>query len=48
LDEMETLKNHTFTRSDGKTAFETHIIDTTFPVGSGPDGMLQVSWQWSG
>jgi glutamate synthase (NADH) len=42
LDEMETLKNHTFTRPDGKTAFETHIIDTTFPVGSGPDGMLQV------
>jgi hypothetical protein len=36
LDEMEVLK------SEGKKAFSTHVIDCTFPAGSGPDGMLQV------
>lgn len=43
LEEMSTLKNSKITRSDGSTAFKTAVIDTTFPVGSGPDGMLQVS-----
>jgi len=43
LDEMETLKNRTYKRENGTTGFQTHVIDTTFPVGSGPDGMLQVS-----
>ena len=43
LDEMETLKNCTFKKADGSVGFQTHVIDTTFPVGSGPDGMLQVS-----
>jgi len=42
LDEMETLKNGTYKKADGTTGFQTHVIDTTFPVGSGPDGMLQV------
>lgn len=36
LEEMETLKN-------GNNTFKTVIIDTTFPVGSGPDGLLAVS-----
>ena len=44
LDEMETLKNQQYKYSDGSTGFATAIIDTTFPVGSGPDGMLQVSF----
>ena len=41
MQQMKTLKNKKFTRSDGST-FATAVIDTTFPVGSGPDGMLQV------
>jgi len=40
LEEMETLKNHEYKRPDGSTAFKTAVIDSTFPVGSGPDGML--------
>ena len=44
LDEMETLKNNEFKTANGKVGFRTAIIDTTFPVGSGPDGMLQVRW----
>ena len=41
LEEMQTLKNHQYKRKDGTTAFSTQVIDITFPVGSGPDGMLQ-------
>jgi len=41
LDEMETLKTKQYTRKDGTIIFSTHVIDTTFPVGSGPDGMIQ-------
>ena len=43
LEEMSTLKNSVIKRSDRVDAFKTDVIDTTFPVGSGPDGMLQVS-----
>lgn len=52
LNEMETLKNHEYKRPDGKTGFKTATIDITFPVDSGPDGMLHVSfstfdlWLW--
>ena len=48
LEEMETLKNETTyaKKDDGSPAFKTHVIDTTFPVGSGPDGMLRVSPQF--
>lgn len=42
LEEMETLKNRTLKFDDGTVGFHTHVIDTTFPVGTGPDGMLQV------
>lgn len=42
LEEMETLKNRTYKFEDGTTGFQTHVIDTTFPVGTGPDGMLHV------
>lgn len=42
LEEMRTLKNKEYKKPDGTTAFRTAVIDTTFPVGSGPDGMLQV------
>ena len=41
LDEMETLKTKQYVRKDGTVVFSTHVIDTTFPVGSGPDGMIQ-------
>lgn len=43
LEQMATLKNHEFKGKDGKTAFRTVVIDTTFPAGSGPDGILAVS-----
>ena len=43
LEEMRTLRNKECKLPDGRTAFKTAVIDTTFPVGSGPDGMLQVS-----
>jgi len=43
LDEMSALKNKEYNRADGSTAFRTAVIDTTFEVGSGPDGMLRVS-----
>ncbi len=43
LEEMRTLKNREYKRADGSTAFRSAVIDITFPVGSGPDGMLQVS-----
>ena len=41
LQEMRTLKNKRYLRKDGSSAFSTQVIDVTFPVGSGPDGMLQ-------
>ena len=41
LEQMRTLKDQEYKRSDGTVGFSTHVIDTTFPVGSGPDGMLQ-------
>lgn len=41
LEEMQTLKSKKYTRKDGSIAFSTQVIDTTFPVGSGVDGMLQ-------
>jgi len=43
LEEMLALRNRKFKQPDGTVTFETAVIDTTFPVGSGPDGMLQVS-----
>ena len=43
LDEMATLKNTEYKKADGSTGFKTAVIDTTFPVGSGPDGLLAVS-----
>jgi glutamate synthase (NADPH/NADH) len=42
LEEMSTLKNSEYKRADGSSAFRTAVIDITFPVGSGPDGMLAV------
>jgi glutamate synthase (NADPH/NADH) len=42
IEEMKTLKNKVHRRANGSVAFQTATIDTTFPVGSGPDGMLQV------
>ena len=42
LEEMRLLKNKEYKQSDGSTGFKTAVIDTTFPAGSGPDGMLQV------
>lgn len=41
LDEMETLKSKVYVDKDGKKGFASHVIDCTFPAGSGPDGMLQ-------
>lgn len=41
LEELKTLKDGVFKRPDGSIGFETAVIDTTFPVGSGVDGMLQ-------
>jgi len=41
LEQMQTLKNKQYQRADGSVAFSTQVIDCTFPVGSGPDGMLQ-------
>lgn len=41
LEEMRTIKNKQIKRPDGTTAFSSAVIDTTMPVGSGPDGMLQ-------
>ena len=46
LQEMATLKNHEFKAPDGSTKFKTTVIDTTFPAGSGPDGMLAVSFDF--
>ena len=43
LNEMQTLKSKVYVDKDGKKAFSSHVIDCTFPAGSGPDGMLQVS-----
>lgn len=40
LNEMETLKSQVY-MDNGKKAFSAHVIDCTFQVGSGPDGMLQ-------
>jgi glutamate synthase (NADPH/NADH) len=39
LEEMRTIKNMEYSNGDAK--FRTAVIDTTFPAGSGPDGMLQ-------
>ena len=44
LEEMESLKNNEIKQGD--MHFTTAVIDTTFPVGSGPDGMLQVRGFW--
>ena len=41
LEEMETLKTSTFTRADGRVGFKCAVIDTSFPIESGPDGMLR-------
>lgn len=41
FEEMQTLKNKRYVSNDGKTAFATQTIDTTFPADSGVDGMLQ-------
>jgi glutamate synthase domain-containing protein 2/glutamate synthase domain-containing protein 1/glutamate synthase domain-containing protein 3 len=41
FEQMQTLKNKKFVTKDGKTAFATQTIDTTFPADSGVDGMLQ-------
>jgi glutamate synthase domain-containing protein 1 len=41
LEEMYTLKSKKYTRKDGSVAFSTQVIDTTFPVDLGVDGMLQ-------
>jgi glutamate synthase (NADH) len=43
LEQMETLKNKNYIRKDGTVGFRTAVIDTTFPIGTGPDGMVQVS-----
>lgn len=43
LEEMATLKEKELKRPDGSSAFKCATIDITFPVGSGPDGMLAVS-----
>jgi glutamate synthase domain-containing protein 1 len=43
LEQMETLKNTEFKRPNGEPGFKCSVIDITFPVGSGPDGMIQVS-----
>lgn len=43
LEQMETLKNKEYIRNDGSVGFRTAVIDITFPVGTGPDGMVQVS-----
>ena len=40
---METLKNKEYIRPDGTMGFKTIVIDTTFPAGTGPDGMVHVS-----
>jgi glutamate synthase domain-containing protein 2/glutamate synthase domain-containing protein 3/glutamate synthase domain-containing protein 1 len=40
LEEMATLKGKEFKNTDGTTKFKCTTIDTTFPVGSGIDGML--------
>lgn len=42
LEQVETLKSTEYKRADGTTGFRCKVIDTTFPVGSGPDGMIQV------
>lgn len=39
LEEMRTIKNKEYGKGDAR--FKTAVIDTTFPAGSGPDGMLQ-------
>lgn len=43
LEEMETLKNYEYKGADGRGTFSTKVIDITFPAGSGPDGIVQVS-----
>ncbi|OEU20685.1 glutamate synthase [NADPH] large chain [Fragilariopsis cylindrus CCMP1102] len=40
LEEMATLKGKEYKNSDGTSKFNCATIDTTFPVGSGVDGML--------
>ncbi len=46
LEEMATLKGQDFKNPDGTSKFKCTTIDTTFPVGSGVDGMLAVSFDW--
>jgi glutamate synthase domain-containing protein 1 len=43
LEEMGTLKNHEHKNINGTSDFKTAVIDITFPVGSGPMGMVHVS-----
>lgn len=43
LEEMEAVKSLEHKGANGKTDFKTATIDITFPVGSGPDGLLAVS-----
>eukprot|EP00586_Coscinodiscus_wailesii_P002117 CAMPEP_0172483462 /NCGR_PEP_ID=MMETSP1066-20121228/10479_1 /TAXON_ID=671091 /ORGANISM="Coscinodiscus wailesii, Strain CCMP2513" /LENGTH=1606 /DNA_ID=CAMNT_0013247359 /DNA_START=221 /DNA_END=5041 /DNA_ORIENTATION=- len=40
LEEMSALKNKKIITPEGDVAFECAVIDCTFPVESGPDGML--------
>ncbi|CAJ1962869.1 unnamed protein product [Cylindrotheca closterium] len=40
LEEMATLKNDEFKATTGGPGFKTTVIDTTFPVDAGVDGML--------
>lgn len=47
LNQMETLKSKVYVDEEGKKAFGTHVIDCTFPAGSGPDGMLGVRYSLS-
>mmetsp|Transcript_53217 Transcript_53217/g.79483 ORF Transcript_53217/g.79483 Transcript_53217/m.79483 type:complete len:1366 (+) Transcript_53217:107-4204(+) len=39
LEEMNALKGK-YIKPDGSVGFSTHVIDCTFPAGSGPDGMI--------
>lgn len=41
LEEMAALKNTEYKRSDAHAGFSCAVIDTSFPAGSGPDGLLR-------
>lgn len=40
MEEMKTLQDNVYVNADGEDVFSSHVIDCTFPVGSGPDGMI--------